>query len=258
MPARIAASERRNGIGRCVEIQAVPADISASAIVSQPFSSAKVSASASAASVPVANSAIEACSPGRSSRLARISVAARIGRRQHHRDNRKRDRAVEMRDAGVERDQQRQRREHRRGRPDHRDDRRCRSGPAPEIRRRRTRPRRSRPMIRCSDDRSVRGGRDRCPATGRRAAPACPDWREPPIRRIRRRPTRPRPRPRRWRHRCARRRARLPATSRREHDHRGVGMKTVQHDQRGAEQIGRRASPTRSARPGLHRRAGRT
>ena len=68
MPARIAASARRNGIGRCIEIHAVPSDISASAIVSQPFSSAKVSASASAASVPVANSAIEACSPGRGPR----------------------------------------------------------------------------------------------------------------------------------------------------------------------------------------------
>ena len=64
MPARIAASVRRNGIGRCSEIQAVPSDISASAMVSQPFSSAKVSASASAASVPVANSAIDACKPG--------------------------------------------------------------------------------------------------------------------------------------------------------------------------------------------------
>ncbi len=76
MPASTEASTRRNAIGRCVDIQAVPADISASAIVSQPFSSAKVSASASAASVPVANSAIEACSPGRSSRFERISVAA--------------------------------------------------------------------------------------------------------------------------------------------------------------------------------------
>ena len=76
MAARIAASERRNGIGRCIEIQAVPSDISASAIVSQPFSSANVSASASAASAPVANSAIEAGRPGRSSRLVRISVAA--------------------------------------------------------------------------------------------------------------------------------------------------------------------------------------
>ena len=76
MPARIAASVRRNGIGRCIEIQAVPSDISASAMVSQPLSSAKVSASASAPSVPVANSAIEIASPGRLSRLPRISVAA--------------------------------------------------------------------------------------------------------------------------------------------------------------------------------------
>ena len=57
MAARIAASQRRNGTGRCSEIHAVPSDISASAIVSQPLSSAKVKASASAASVPVANSA---------------------------------------------------------------------------------------------------------------------------------------------------------------------------------------------------------
>jgi hypothetical protein len=71
----MAASERRNGIGRCNEIHAVPIDISASAIVSQPFSRAKVSASASAASAPVANSAIEAGIPGRSSRLVKISVA---------------------------------------------------------------------------------------------------------------------------------------------------------------------------------------
>jgi hypothetical protein len=76
MPARIAASERRKGIGRCIEIQAVPIDISASAIVSQPFSSAKVSARASAPSEPVANSAIEIGSPGRLSRLVRASVAA--------------------------------------------------------------------------------------------------------------------------------------------------------------------------------------
>ena len=71
----MAASERRNGIGRCIEIQAVPIDISASAIVSQPFSSAKVSASASAPSVPVANSAVEIARPGRLSRWSRISVA---------------------------------------------------------------------------------------------------------------------------------------------------------------------------------------
>ncbi len=72
----MADSERRNGIGRCIEIHAVPIDISASAMVSQPFSSAKVSASASAPSVPVANSAVEIGNPGRLSRLVRTSVAA--------------------------------------------------------------------------------------------------------------------------------------------------------------------------------------
>ena len=122
MPARMAASERRNGIGRCIEIQAVPIDISASAIVSQPFSSAKVSASASAPSVPVANSAIEIGRPGRSSRLVEDFGRGAKGRRQHHRQDRERDRAIEMGDAGVERDQQRQRREHGGGRPHHRDD----------------------------------------------------------------------------------------------------------------------------------------
>jgi hypothetical protein len=45
-----------------------------------------------------------------------------IGRREHHRQDRKRDRAIEMRDAGIERDQQRQRREHGGGRPHHRHD----------------------------------------------------------------------------------------------------------------------------------------
>ena len=58
MAARIAASQRRNGIGRCIEIHAVASDISASAIVSQPFSSANVSPSASADSEPVANRAV--------------------------------------------------------------------------------------------------------------------------------------------------------------------------------------------------------
>ncbi len=68
MAARIAASERRNGIGRCIEIHAVASDISAIAIDSMPLSSAKVSASASALSVPVANSATDICKPGRGSR----------------------------------------------------------------------------------------------------------------------------------------------------------------------------------------------
>jgi hypothetical protein len=50
--------------------------MSASAMVSQPFSSAKVSASASAASVPVANIAPAASSPGRRSRCTSVSVAS--------------------------------------------------------------------------------------------------------------------------------------------------------------------------------------
>ena len=65
-----------NGIGRCTEIHAVPIDINASAMLSQPFSSTKVSASARAPSVAVANSAIAIGVPGRSSRRVSISVAA--------------------------------------------------------------------------------------------------------------------------------------------------------------------------------------
>ncbi len=65
-----------NGIGRCTEIHAVPIDSSASAMLSQPFSSMKVKASASAPSVAVANSAIAMGRPGRSSRRVSISVAA--------------------------------------------------------------------------------------------------------------------------------------------------------------------------------------
>ena len=49
-----AASQRSIGNGRALAIQAMPGTISASATVSQPFSSEKVSASASAATVPVA------------------------------------------------------------------------------------------------------------------------------------------------------------------------------------------------------------
>src|SRR6201999_2923671 len=61
MPARIDDSTRRNGIGRCVETQAAPHDVSASAMVAR---------------VPVANKAVELTNPGRASRLLRISVAA--------------------------------------------------------------------------------------------------------------------------------------------------------------------------------------
>jgi hypothetical protein len=53
----------------------MPGTIRASAIVSQPFSSAKVSASASAAIDPVAKIACAAAAPGRGARRASISVA---------------------------------------------------------------------------------------------------------------------------------------------------------------------------------------
>ena len=52
--AMMAASERSHGSGRFSAIQAAPGAMSASAIVSQPFSSAKANASANAASAPVA------------------------------------------------------------------------------------------------------------------------------------------------------------------------------------------------------------
>ena len=162
--------------GRC------PVDISASAIVSQPFSSAKVSASASAPSVPVANSATEIGRPGRLSRLVRISVAPPKAAAKQHRQDRKRDRAIEMRDAGIERDQQRQRREHGGGRPHHRDD-----GAGRAALRQKSRDAKSggEDRRRRSDAAkpSRRWRQGRCPATGRPAAPACPDCRAPPIRR---------------------------------------------------------------------------
>ena len=53
----------------------MPGTIRASATVSQPFSSAKVSASASAAIEPVAKIAAADALPGRGSRLVSISVA---------------------------------------------------------------------------------------------------------------------------------------------------------------------------------------
>ncbi len=52
--AMMAASERSHGSGRFSETHAAPGAIKASATVSQPFSSANVNASASAARAPVA------------------------------------------------------------------------------------------------------------------------------------------------------------------------------------------------------------
>jgi hypothetical protein len=71
-----AASQRSAGNGRFPATQAMPGTINASATVSQPFSSAMVSASASAAIAPVANSAPAAARPGRGARLSNVSVAS--------------------------------------------------------------------------------------------------------------------------------------------------------------------------------------
>ena len=71
-----AASTRSAGNGRFSDTQAMPGTISASATVSQPFSSAMVSASASAATAPVAKIALAAASPGRGARLSSVSVAS--------------------------------------------------------------------------------------------------------------------------------------------------------------------------------------
>ena len=72
---RMPQSQRSHGKGRFSAIQAVPGTIRASATVSQPFSSAKVSASASAAIEPVAKIAAADAEPGRGSRLVMSSVA---------------------------------------------------------------------------------------------------------------------------------------------------------------------------------------
>jgi hypothetical protein len=114
----MAASQRRNGIGRCIDIHAHPIDISASAIVSQPFSRE---------GQRQRERAERAGGEQRDrNRQSRPAVApgegfgrGAIRRRKDHRQDRKRDRAVEMGDAGIERDQQRQRREHGSGRPHH-------------------------------------------------------------------------------------------------------------------------------------------
>jgi hypothetical protein len=70
-----AASQRSAGQALCSATQAMPGTISASATVSQPFSSARLSASASEAMAPVAKMAEATSLPGRSSRLLKASVA---------------------------------------------------------------------------------------------------------------------------------------------------------------------------------------
>ena len=114
---------RSAGSGRLSAIQATPGTISASATVSQPFSSAMVSASASAATAPVAKIAAAAALPGRGSRRLSALGRDREQRGEQQREPGKRHRLLELVDAVVERDQDRERHEHRGRRPQHRHDR---------------------------------------------------------------------------------------------------------------------------------------
>ena len=70
-----AASQRSTGQGRWFATQAMPGTISASATVSQPFSRARLRASASAAIAPVAKRTEAASLSGRPGRLLKVSVA---------------------------------------------------------------------------------------------------------------------------------------------------------------------------------------
>ncbi len=100
-----AASQRSDGQGRFSATQAMPGTISASATVSQPFSSARLSASASEAIAPVAKMALAASLPGRSPRLADRLGGEREGAGKNDRGAGEGDRAVEAGDAVIERDQ---------------------------------------------------------------------------------------------------------------------------------------------------------
>ena len=114
---RMPQSQRSHGSGRFSAIQAVPGTIRASATVSQPFSSAKVSASASAAIEPVAKIAAADAEPGRGSRLVDELGRDREQRGDQQRERGERQRAVEAVDAVVERDQDRERRRRLRSQP---------------------------------------------------------------------------------------------------------------------------------------------
>ena len=70
-----AVSQRSAGSGRFSCTQAMPGTIRASATVSQPLSRAMVSASASAATAPVAKIASAPARPGRGTSLPSASVA---------------------------------------------------------------------------------------------------------------------------------------------------------------------------------------
>ena len=141
--------------------QAAAGDISASAIVSQPFSSAKVSASASAASVPVANIAPAAGSPGAPLALHQRFGRDRKNRREQQRQARERQRSIEPGDAIVERDEHGERHEPPARRPQHRRERARRTALRHKIRLCR-RARSMRPQAEsASRNRSARGSGDR-------------------------------------------------------------------------------------------------
>ena len=118
-----AASQRSPDQGRFSATQAMPGTISASATVSQPFSSARLSASASEAIEPVAKMALAASLPGRSPRLPIASVASAKAPASTHRGAGEGDRAVEAGDAVVERDEDGDGGEHRRRAPQNADQR---------------------------------------------------------------------------------------------------------------------------------------
>ena len=143
-----------------------------------------------------------------------------------------------MRDAGVERDQKRQRREDGRGRPDYGYDRSCRTALRKESRDAKTRSE-DRGRDQMQRHRSVRGAR---PDALQRAAGqhqhvgigANGPFGEYDKYQRRRSPDRA------GGGIAAPGDQETAGHQQAERDHRGVGMKTVQHDQSGAEQVGRK------------------
>ena len=235
--------------------QAMPGTISASATVSQPFSSAKVSASASAATVPVAKIAPAPAMPGRGARLPSVSVAQPNSAASSSASAGERDRALEAGDAIVERDQDGERRRTPPSRSTASAMIGAASGPARGSRRRRTAPRsrcRARDASRCRQ-RSGSGARRR---RGPDGAIRCCDLR--------------RQRPAQHHERGQHRRDRHGAGSRvgapgdrdgrdRQHGEDGERGRIVparQHQQQRGEQIGRQRDATRPVDlAGLGRRA---
>jgi hypothetical protein len=97
----------------------MPGTIRAKPTVSQPLSSANVSASASAsaATAPVAKMADAVARPGRGRRLANSSVALAMECGEQEREGGERNRAIEFRSAQIKRDKDGNRRYDRRCAP---------------------------------------------------------------------------------------------------------------------------------------------